>query len=209
MVFDPKLTIDGGEIASIHSQPMRYLGKLVFEDQAIRQSVKGKLKDMLKATEKSQRNGIMKMWIYNNEIIPKMIWEFTIYNFLITYVENLEAVCTRYLKRWAGISRCTNNTALNRSRKKYGLQLKRLTTSVKCMQVAKYHLNKHSVDGSTQALYKECIQKKAISHLWRLTVIVTTSGTQMRVRDLSTTLIFFKKKNKMMQHRAQKLTTKF
>ena len=70
-----------GEIATIHSQPMRFLGKLIFEDlkdQAIRQSVKGKLKDMLKATEESQLNGIIKMWMYNTAIIPKMTWEFTI-----------------------------------------------------------------------------------------------------------------------------------
>ena len=138
---DINLTIDGGKIANIHSQPMRFLGKLIFEDlkdQAIRQSVTGKLKDVLKATEKSEKsqlNGIMKMWLYNNAIIPKITWEFTIYNFQITYVENLEATCTKYLKRWAEISQCTTNTALYRSRKKYGLQLKRLTTSVKCMQV--------------------------------------------------------------------------
>ena len=169
---DIKLTIDGGKIANIYSQPMRFLGKLTFEDlkhQAIRQSVKGKLKDVLKATEKSEKsqlNGIIKMWLYNNAIIPKMTWEFTIYNFQITYVENQEATSTKYLKRWAGISRCTTNTALYRSRKKYGLQLKRLTTSVKCMQVTKYHLNKHSVDGSTQVLYKDCIQQKAKQVRW-------------------------------------------
>ena len=34
------------------------------------------------------------------------------------------------------------------------------------MQVTKYHLNKHSVDGSTQALYKDCIQKKAKQVRW-------------------------------------------
>ena len=41
-----------------------------------------------------------------------------------------------------------------------------------------------------------------------LRVIVTTSGTHMGVRDSSATRIFFKK-NRMMQHWAQKLTTKF
>ena len=32
VAYDPKVTIDGGEIANIHSQPMRFLGKLIFED---------------------------------------------------------------------------------------------------------------------------------------------------------------------------------
>ena len=42
-----------------------------------------------------------------------------------------------------------------------------------------------------------------------LTVIVSNSGTQMRDRDSSATQIFFWKKNGMMQHWAQKITTKF
>ena len=49
---------------------------------------------------------------------------------------------------------------------------------------------------------------KNVSKFIILTVFVSTSGTQMRVRDSSATRIFFKK-NRMMQHWAQKLTTKF
>ena len=41
-----------------------------------------------------------------------------------------------------------------------------------------------------------------------LRVIVCNSGTQMRVRDSSATRIFFLK-NRIMQHRAQNITTKF
>ena len=41
-----------------------------------------------------------------------------------------------------------------------------------------------------------------------LRVIACNSGTQIRVRDSSATGIFFKKNN-MMQHWAQKITTKF
>ena len=99
--YDPKLTFGGGDIASIHSQPMRFLGKFIFtdlKDHAIRQSVKDKLAHMLKTTDKSQLNGIMKMWIYNNAIIPKLTWEFIIHNFPITFLKNPEATCTKHLK---------------------------------------------------------------------------------------------------------------
>ena len=46
---------------------------------------------MLETTEKSQLNGIMKMRIYNDAIIPKMTWEFSIFHFPITFFENLES----------------------------------------------------------------------------------------------------------------------
>ncbi|XP_072020302.1 uncharacterized protein [Amphiura filiformis] len=148
---------------------MRFLGKLIFKDmkdKEIRESVKHKLTDMLKRTDKSLLNGIMKLWIYNNAILPKMTWEFTIYNFPNTYIEGLEATCTKYLKKWAGINRCTTNSALYRNRKKYGLHLTRLTTSVKYMQVTKHHFNKYSIDGKTQTLYKDCLQRKAKQPRW-------------------------------------------
>ncbi|XP_072017385.1 uncharacterized protein [Amphiura filiformis] len=120
-------SIDGQMITYIHNQPMRFLGKLIYEDlkdDGIRKMSNQKLSAMLKTTDKSPLNGIMKMWIYNHMIIPKMTWEFTIYNLPKTYIENLEATCTKYLKRWAGISRCTTNSALYRSKGKNGLQLK-------------------------------------------------------------------------------------
>ena len=50
VAYDPKLTIDEDEVASIHSQRISFLGKLIFEDlkdQAIRQSVKGKLENIV------------------------------------------------------------------------------------------------------------------------------------------------------------------
>ena len=169
VVYDPKLTINGEKIAYIHNQPMRFPGKLIFKDlkdKEVRKSVRQKLTDMLKKTDKSLLNGIMKMWVYDNAILPKMTWEFTIYNLPITYIESWDATCTKYLKRWAGISRCTTNSALYRSKKKYGRHLKRLTTSVKCTQVIKHHLNKYSVDEKTQTLYKHCLQRKSKQSRW-------------------------------------------
>lgn len=169
VAFDPKLTINGKEIAYIHSQPVRFLGKLIYKDlkdNEIRSQVTEKLNGLLDATERSQINGPMKLWMYNNAILPRLTWEFTIYNFPISFVEKLEAACTKYLKKWAGISRNTTTSALYRSRPKYGLELKKLTTSVKCMQLTKYHLNKYSRDGTTQTLYRETLERKKNLARW-------------------------------------------
>ena len=88
---DPQLTIDGKEIAYIHSQPVMFLGKLInkdLKDDGIRNQVTSKLQDLLQLTDKIQINGIMKLWMYNNAILPRLTWEFTIYNFPISFVEN-------------------------------------------------------------------------------------------------------------------------
>ncbi|XP_072046549.1 uncharacterized protein [Amphiura filiformis] len=118
VAYNPQLQIDGQMITYIQNQPMQFLGKLIYEDlkdDGIRRMINQKLSAMLKTTDKSHLNGIMKMWIYNHMIISKMTWEFTIYNLPKTYIENLEATCTKYLKGWVGISRCTTNSALYRS----------------------------------------------------------------------------------------------
>jgi len=167
--FDPLLKINGENIAYIHSEPIKFLGKLIYKDlkdDEIRLKVKKKLNDMLVTTDKCQLSGIMKMWIYNNAIIPRVTWEFTIYNFPVTFVEGLEAICTKYLKKWAGICRSMTVSALYRSRDRFGLQLKRLTTSVKCMQVTKYHLNKYSSDDNTKTIYRECMKSKMKLSRW-------------------------------------------
>ena len=100
---------------------LRFLGKLIYEaedlkNDGIRNQVTSKLQDLLELTDKSQTNGIMKLWMYNNAILPRLTWEFTIYNFPISFVEKVEAACTEYLKRWAGISRNTTTSALYRRR---------------------------------------------------------------------------------------------
>ena len=80
VAYDPQLEIDGKQITYIHSQPIRFLGKRIYKDLKdgdIRQMVNQKLLSMLNTTEKSQLSGIMKLWVYNND----MTWEFTIYNF--------------------------------------------------------------------------------------------------------------------------------
>ena len=40
---------------------------------------------------------------YNNAVLPRLAWAFTIYNFPISFVGKLEAACTKYLKRWNGL----------------------------------------------------------------------------------------------------------
>ncbi len=64
VAYGPKLTIGGKEIAYIHCLPVRFLGKLIYEDlkdDGIRNQVTSKLQDLLQLTNKSQTNGIMKL----------------------------------------------------------------------------------------------------------------------------------------------------
>ena len=167
--YDPLLKINGANIAYINSEPMKFLGKLMYKDlkdDDIRMRVRQKLSGMLKTTDQCQLNGPMKMWIYNNAIVPRLTWELTIYNFPMTYIESLETTCTKFLKKWAGICKSISTSALYRSRNKFGLQLKKLSTTAKCMQATKYHLNKYSTSTTTKKMYSESMQNKQKLSRW-------------------------------------------
>ena len=61
-----QLPVDGQQIAYIHDQPMRFLEKLFYadlKDDGIRQMINQNLSSMLRTTDSSKLNGIMKMWI--------------------------------------------------------------------------------------------------------------------------------------------------
>ena len=121
---------------------------------------------MLKLTDEDPINGPAKAWIYNHVVIPKITWELTIYSFPISFLESLEAKCTKMLKRWLQLNKSLTTTALYRSKTNAGLQLTRLTTYAKCSQVIKYHLNKYAKDEKCRDLYKHNAERKKELNNW-------------------------------------------
>ena len=152
-------------IPALGSEPMKFVGRNIYynlKESEIHKQVKDKLHNMRELTDGDPVNGPGKAWIYNNMIVQKLAWEFAIYDFPLSFAEQLEAKCTAYLKRWLGPSRCITPTALYRKRIKGGLQLTCLSTHLKCAQLIKYHLNKNSLDSKSRKLYdQQKVSRKA------------------------------------------------
>ena len=138
--FDPCLELSGARIPSIDQKPMKFLGMWIYVDlevKELREEVKKKLERMLEKISADTITGPMKAWIYNHLVVSKMMWHFTVYNFPITFVKDLEAICNRYLKKWLGLAHPCTTTVLYRSRDMKGLQLKKLVTEFKVAQLIK------------------------------------------------------------------------
>ena len=82
---------------------------------------------LFQAVDESGLNGVMKCWIYNNLLTSKLSWDLMIYNLPVSFVKDLEAICTRYLKKWLGVTRYITVSVLYRKRDYFGLNLKRLS----------------------------------------------------------------------------------
>ena len=84
--------------------------------------------------------------IYNNLLTSKLSWDLMIYNLPVSFVKDLEAICTRYLKKWLGVTRSITVSVLYRKKDYFGLNLKRLTDLYKLLQVSKGYTLKNSED---------------------------------------------------------------
>ena len=167
--YDAQLSIEGQEIPFIHHKSMRFLGQEIFKDLSdkdVRTQVETKMMNLLERTDRDSVNNIGKMWIYENHIVSRISWEFIIYSFPISFANTLEALATRYLKKWAGLSRSANSSILYRRRENKGLQLKALSTHLKCMQVVKYHIMKYAKDKETQSVYNHMVSRQEKKKNW-------------------------------------------
>ena len=168
--YDPQLKISGKPISFLQDDPVKksikMLGKWIDgknrkkEDKTL---VKEKLEDYLTKTNDVALTGVQKSWIYANMIIPCLTWELTIYELPASFVDTLDSLITRYLKKWLGVAICADPNILYRSREHFGLQLPNIKTCFKKAQTGVEHKMKHSKDQNIKSLHNaksKCDLKK-------------------------------------------------
>ena len=124
------------------------------------------------------------MLIYNNLITSKLSWDLIIYNLPVSYVKDLEATCTRYLKQWLGLTKSITVSVLYRNRDYFGLNLKRLSDLYKLLQVSKGYALKNSDDPKVKEAFehKKTIQEK--SSRWGYTTELSARERDLYFREL-------------------------
>ena len=167
--FDPDIFIDGQVINYVGSTPIKFLGHWIYVDlglNKVKQLVRDKLMSLLLVVDESGINGVSKCWIYNNMITSKLSWDLMIYNLPITFLYDLDAICTRYLKRWLGVTKTITVSVLYRSKNYYGLNLKKLSDTFKSLQVSKGHAMKNSSDNKVREAYEHHKTRNEGSSRW-------------------------------------------
>ena len=167
--FDPALSIGGEKMCYLGGTPIKFLGHWIhvnLDDSETRKMIEGKLKMLLDKVDESTINGIMKCWVYNHLVTSKVSWELMIYNLPITFVKDLEAMCTKYLKKWLGVTRSITVTVLYRSKDHFGLNLKRLSDLYKTVQVGKGHMLKNCDDPKVKAAFDHRKERYSDSKRW-------------------------------------------
>lgn len=180
--FDPEIYIDGQMIKYVGNTPIKFLGHWIYIDLGlghVKQLIEDKLKTLFQAVDESGINGIMKCWIYNSMITSKLSWDLMIYNLPVSFVYELDTICTRYLKKWLGVTKTITVSVLYRNKDYFGLNLKKLSDLFKSLQVSKGHAMKNSEDPKVREAYEHIKNRHEDSSRWNYSSELTA-----RERDL-------------------------
>jgi hypothetical protein len=137
---DPHLTLDGVPIP-FSTDAVRFLGMEVQvpkNNGAAREAVLSKLQRMLMSIDETPLTRKQKLLLYSGGVCPRMTWHLLIQEFPTTWMEQqVDAMVTRYLKRWSGLGKSANTALLYLPRAMGGLNLPSLTTLHKRLQVSR------------------------------------------------------------------------
>ena len=110
-----RFTIAGDPMPTVKEEPVKSLGRWYSENltdrsrgvEIFNQAVEG-----LKSIDHSKLPGKFKLWCLQFGLYPRLLWPLMIYEVAETRVEMIEKKCRAFTRKWLGLPKCLNNTAL-------------------------------------------------------------------------------------------------
>ena len=139
--FDPNLVLQGEKLPFVGNHTIKFLGLPITvpnNPNIAKADIKTSLDCMLKAVDQCPVTQKQKLKLYRLGICPRLNWPLMINNFPLTWTKNhLEMSATRYLKKWAGLTKSANPSLLYLPKESGGLNLPAITSLYKTLQVTR------------------------------------------------------------------------
>ena len=126
--------VENQTIPGVQTKPVKFLGRCIdgqLDDKAAREEMMITLKALLGTVDKCYLTGLMKCWIYQHIIVPRMQWKLMIYDVPISQVERMEVCVAVKMRKWLGVSRIMSDVALFCHQAKLRLPLEGLVSTMK------------------------------------------------------------------------------
>ena len=137
-VVDPQLELDVP--IPFTSEPVKFLGMSIQVKGASsnsRSAILSRLQAMLTAVDDSLLSRRQKLLLYSSGICPRLTWPLLIQEFPVSWLEKqVDTLATRYLKKWVGLCKSCNTAILHLPVAMGGLNLPRLSSLHKKLQVS-------------------------------------------------------------------------
>ena len=136
-LVNPLIPVNGKIIPAMHKTPFKFLGRLVYPkfDDKEEGAVIDKFLALMSKTDHVLLDNRKKAWLYENGVLPAMIWEFMVYRFTESCIATMESCANRYLKKWLKLCKSADPSILYRKEK--GLGIKSVRTCCMKAQVNK------------------------------------------------------------------------
>ena len=126
-------------IPSIHSAPLKFLGRIIDGSISDRKSVdelEQKLLEGHKVINKSCFKGSQKLWILQHLLIPRIQWPLLIYEVSICLASRLEQSISAFIRKWLHLHHLNSNVCLYAVSSPCPLPIKSLTSFLKASKIS-------------------------------------------------------------------------
>ena len=129
---DPELKIGSHKIEHISSSILKFLGRYIsynMKNMTQRTIVCESFKSHMKIVDAQFLSGASKAWIYNNYVMAYLAWPLMIYDFPVSFGNELTIIVNRFLKKWLNVKHPASTEIFYLP--EAGLNLKKPTTFLK------------------------------------------------------------------------------
>jgi len=131
--------------------PIKCLGKwfdVSLSDKANIGRIRTQLQEGLKQIDRSGLPGKFKAWLFQNGLLPRLMWPRLLYEITTSAVESLERTISRHLRRWLGVPPSFTSIGLYGRTNQLQLPLSSLVEEFKVAKTRLVMTLKQSQDGS-------------------------------------------------------------
>ena len=162
--IDPHLHLQNENIPFIGDRSIRFLGGPIqvpsYTNQH-RHQLQHKLQSLLEKVDSSFISRKQKLLLYKVGVCPRLNWDLAIMDLPITWLtSSLEAITTRYLKRWSGLAKSANTARLYLPMSDGGLGLPPLSLLYKKLKVSQAILLLTSRDRVTAEVTHRALKRE-------------------------------------------------
>ena len=136
-------------IPSIHTQPVKFLGRIIDGSLTDRKSIEeleDKLLSGLKIIDGSCFSGTQKLWIMQHLLIPRIQWPLLIYEMPMSLAARLEQKISTFIRKWLHLHNSMSSLCFYSADSPCPLPIKSLTSVLKASKISGHLLLKHSHD---------------------------------------------------------------
>ena len=139
----------GGNLPSITGNPIKSLGKWFDDslgDTQQKFDTAAQLKMWLESIDKTSLQGLLKAWCFQFGILPRLSWPFSLYDFPLTTVEQMERTSSNFPRKRFGVPKSFSDINLYSKSSPAALPVSSVVEEFKVSKVRTTLLLQHSKD---------------------------------------------------------------